>query len=205
MENLVEPDNRFKIKLRETLLDTTGFKQIRVRHIGSQLWLSWSSVGGPRSRASKKYIPWTAVGKRFYEIHTAIDERYGEKRYVMFTNANKNTAQDIEADTFEAEDWDTKNTLIFNLQMINASASEIVLGMKPPPCSISAPLFKEYDRALLSVHVDYGGENNYKRVKDEDENKLTTDQSGAKGSFAPTKDMKGRLGLIYQLPDDDDI
>lgn len=33
MENLVEPDNRLKVELREPLLDTTGFKQLRVSNV----------------------------------------------------------------------------------------------------------------------------------------------------------------------------
>ncbi|TGO50744.1 hypothetical protein BCON_0177g00210 [Botryotinia convoluta] len=163
--------------------------------------------GGPKSHAAQKYMPQTAAQKRVLKYHTAIQESFGEKREVMFAYANATIAQDIEADLFDAGDWDTENTLIFNLQMINAPASEIVLGMKPPPCPISTEICKEYHCPLLSVHNDEE-ENNDNRDEDEDENerkvfKVTTDQSGASGGFAPVEEMKDRLSSIFELPDDD--
>ncbi|KAF7943373.1 hypothetical protein EAE96_011300 [Botrytis aclada] len=148
------------------------------------------------------------VAKRLLEHHAAIQESYGEKRDVMFANAGTNIQQDIEDDPLEAEYWDTENTLIFNLQMINAQASEIVLGSKPPPCPISMAVCKEYKSPLLSIHNDDEEENNDNRDEDEDEDEhkvfsVTTDQSGARGSFAPVENTIVRLSSIFQLPDDD--
>lgn len=136
----------------------------------------------------------------------AIKESYGRKRDVMFADANTNIVQDIEVDDFYAEDWDTENTLIFNLQMINSPASEIVLGMKPPPCPITTSVCKEYHCPLLSVHNDEEKKNDH-RDKGEEINgrevfKVTTEQSGTGGSFAPVEEMKERLREILKLPDD---
>ncbi|KAF7882886.1 hypothetical protein EAF00_011375 [Botryotinia globosa] len=174
---------------------------------GSQLFLALSSASGPKSHAAQKYMPQTAAQKRLLEHHVAIKESYGEKRDVMFADTNTNIVQDIEVDDFYAEDWDTENTLIFNLQMISAPSSEIVLGMKPPPCPISTAVCKEYHCPLLSVHNDDEEKNKDSRDKDEDENgrevfKVTTDQSGTSGSFAPVGEMKERLREIFKLPDD---
>ncbi|KAF7929818.1 uncharacterized protein EAE97_009415 [Botrytis byssoidea] len=91
--------------------------------------------------------------------------------------------------------------------MINAPASEIVLGMKPPSCPISTAVRKEYHCPLLSVHNDDEEKNKDSRDKDEDEKgrevfKVTTDQSGTSDSFAPVGEMKERLREISKLPDD---
>ncbi|KAF7912309.1 uncharacterized protein EAF01_001330 [Botrytis porri] len=68
--------------------------------------------GRPRSHEAQKYSPRTAAHKRLPEHYETIQEDYSQKRDVIFADTNTNIAQDIEADTFDAEDWDIENTLI---------------------------------------------------------------------------------------------
>ncbi|TGO16131.1 hypothetical protein BPAE_0517g00020 [Botrytis paeoniae] len=173
------------------------------------VFLVFCSRGRPRSHEAQKYMPQTAAQKRLLEHYVAIQENCGGKRAAISADANTNIVQDIEADTFNAEDWDTENAFIFNLQMINGLASEIVLGMKPPPCPITMAVRKEYHCPLLSVQNDEEEENNDNSDEEEEEEncrkvfEVTTDQSGAKVNFAPVDHMTERLGSIIQLPDDD--
>ncbi|KAF7915710.1 uncharacterized protein EAE98_011053 [Botrytis deweyae] len=177
---------------------------------GSEIFLTFGVGRRPRSHAAQKHMCQTTAGKRLLEYHAAIKESYGEKRDVIFADANTNIVQDIEVDDFNAKSWDTDNTLIFNLQMINTPASEIVLGMKPPQCPIPMAMYKEHNRQIHNIHDndEEGNDGNQDEDEDEDDHKVfkvTTDQSGARGSFAPVDDMKARLGEIFELPDDDDI
>ena len=51
--------------------------------------------------------------------------------------------QTIVRDPVRAEDWDTKNVIMFNLQLLNTFAFEHLLGIKAPPTPVSNFFFLE--------------------------------------------------------------
>jgi hypothetical protein len=76
--------------------------------------------------------------------------------------------QTIVKDPVKAENWDTGNTIMFNLQLLNTSVFEQVTGTKAPSMPIIPELYKRYGYPFF---------------------KLSEEKSGVKGDFRGPKSV----------------
>jgi len=65
--------------------------------------------------------------------------------------------QTIVKDPVEAEDWDKENTIMFNLQLLNASVFEQLIGIKAPPTPITPELCKRYGYPFFKLYEEKSG------------------------------------------------
>jgi hypothetical protein len=65
--------------------------------------------------------------------------------------------QTIVEDPVEAEDWDKENTIMFNLQLLNASVFEQLIGIKAPPTPITPELYKSYEYPFFKLYEEKSG------------------------------------------------
>ena len=65
--------------------------------------------------------------------------------------------QSIVADTFPAEDWDTENSIIANVQLINSAVFESLTGMPPPPTPITAATYSKSGFPYFSIYDEPTG------------------------------------------------
>ncbi|KAE9369833.1 hypothetical protein N431DRAFT_560557 [Stipitochalara longipes BDJ] len=67
--------------------------------------------------------------------------------------------QTIVRDPVPAEDWDVKNVVMFNLQLLNAAAFEHLIGIKAPPTPISPALYQQYGYPFFKLYEEKSGIN----------------------------------------------
>ncbi|CZT42531.1 related to ubiquitin/ribosomal protein S27a fusion protein [Rhynchosporium secalis] len=65
--------------------------------------------------------------------------------------------QTIVRDPFPADKWDQENTILFNLQLLNALTFEAILGIKAPETPITAALYKEYGFPFYKMYEELSG------------------------------------------------
>lgn len=74
--------------------------------------------------------------------------------------------QTIVRDPVPAMEWDTENTILFNLQLLNASSFEQLLGIKAPPTPITLALYKRYGYPFFKLYEEKSGiKDNFPGVK----------------------------------------
>ncbi|KAL5323589.1 hypothetical protein ACEPPN_008128 [Leptodophora sp. 'Broadleaf-Isolate-01'] len=74
------------------------------------------------------------------------------------------TNQAIVKDPVPADEWDLENTILFNLQLMNASTFEAVLGIKAPKTPITASLYRKYSYSFMKSYEELGGINGIAEV-----------------------------------------
>jgi hypothetical protein len=93
--------------------------------------------------------------------------------------------QSILHDTHPTTAWDTDNTAIFNLQLLNATVFQRVTGMAPPPSPVTAETYAAAGLPFFSITGEV--------------------DSGVKGIFEDIRSVgqidraKGRKGLDREL------
>ncbi|TEY43161.1 hypothetical protein BOTCAL_0377g00100 [Botryotinia calthae] len=97
----------------------------------------------------------------------------------------------IVEDFVPAEEWDTENIAIFNLQMLNAAAFEGMIGMKPPWTTVSKITYLEYCCRYSDIWFEDDDDDDGKN--DVESRKVTLGQSGTKGRFIPVGEGISRL------------
>ena len=65
--------------------------------------------------------------------------------------------QTIVRDPVRPEKWDTKNTVMFNLQLLNASAFERLLGIKAPSTPVTPAVYKEHGFPFFKLYEEKSG------------------------------------------------
>ncbi|KAH9213726.1 hypothetical protein DL95DRAFT_410099 [Leptodontidium sp. 2 PMI_412] len=75
------------------------------------------------------------------------------------------TNQAIVKDPIPADEWDLQNTILFNLQLMNASTFEAVLGIKAPKTPITASLYRKYRYPFMKSYEELGGINGIAEVQ----------------------------------------
>lgn len=67
------------------------------------------------------------------------------------------TRQTAIKDPVPPEDWNQSNTVMFNLQLLNASTFEQILGINAPETPITPHLYKQYGFPWLTLYEELGG------------------------------------------------
>ena len=65
--------------------------------------------------------------------------------------------QTIIKDPVPMEDWDQNNTILFNLQLLNASCFQQLLGIKPPSTPITPALYKAHGYPFYKLYEEPSG------------------------------------------------
>jgi hypothetical protein len=65
--------------------------------------------------------------------------------------------QTIVKDPVKAEDWDTGNTIMFNMRLLNASVFEQVTGIEAPATPITPELYKRYGYPFFKLYEEKSG------------------------------------------------
>ncbi|KAK0106277.1 hypothetical protein ONS96_003917 [Cadophora gregata f. sp. sojae] len=65
--------------------------------------------------------------------------------------------QSIAEDIYPAEDWDTENSIIANVQLINSAVFESFTGLKPPPTPITAATYAKTGFPYFSIYEEPTG------------------------------------------------
>jgi hypothetical protein len=65
--------------------------------------------------------------------------------------------QKIVKDPVDAEDWDKENTIMFNLQLLNASVFQQVTGIKAQATPITPELYKRYGYPFFKLYEEKSG------------------------------------------------
>ncbi len=74
--------------------------------------------------------------------------------------------QTIIRDPIETENWDTEKAILFNLQLLNATSFEQLLGIKAPATPITASLYKSYGYPFFKLYEEPSGiKGNFKGIK----------------------------------------
>ncbi|QSZ31442.1 hypothetical protein DSL72_001007 [Monilinia vaccinii-corymbosi] len=122
--------------------------------------------------------------------------------------------QTIIKDFVPSADWDQDNTLMLNIQMLNADVFQRVVGINAPPTPISADTYARYGYPFYKIYEERSGVQgdfpvqSVARLKalkgmrsspDDDENisfrEIAIDRHGAKGrgSFTPVEEMEAQI------------
>jgi hypothetical protein len=85
----------------------------------------------------------------------------------MSLGAGSLIMQSILRDPHPSAAWDTENTAMFNIQLLNATLFHRVTGMHPPPSPISAEAYAAADLPFfeLPYEVPSGIEGNFEGIK----------------------------------------
>ena len=74
--------------------------------------------------------------------------------------------QSIVKDTLSAADWNQDNIIMFNVQLLNASTFEVILGMKAPETPVTPELYKQYGYPFFKLYEELSGiKGNFTNVK----------------------------------------
>lgn len=65
--------------------------------------------------------------------------------------------QAIVRDTLPSSAWEMKNSIMFNLQLLNAEVFEDIVGIKPPPTPISAATYAKHNYPFLTMYEEATG------------------------------------------------
>lgn len=65
--------------------------------------------------------------------------------------------QTIVKDPVEAEDWDKENTIMFNLQLLNASVFEQLFGIKALTTPLTPELYKRHGYPFFKLYEEKSG------------------------------------------------
>lgn len=65
--------------------------------------------------------------------------------------------QIILKDPVPAADWNQDNIIMFNVQLLNASTFEAILGMKAPKTPVTPELYKQYDYPFFKLYEELSG------------------------------------------------
>ncbi|KAI9643536.1 hypothetical protein NHQ30_008155 [Ciborinia camelliae] len=120
--------------------------------------------------------------------------------------------QTIVKDFVPAADWDQDNTLMFNIQMLNAEVFERVGGIKPPPTPVSAKTYAPFGEPFCKMYEGLSGvkgdfpvqsvaqldaAKGKKGSRDDDENsrfnEVSIDRSGAQETFTSVEELETRV------------
>ncbi|KAH7395551.1 hypothetical protein BKA64DRAFT_708946 [Cadophora sp. MPI-SDFR-AT-0126] len=74
--------------------------------------------------------------------------------------------QTIVKDPIPAGDWNQDNIIMFNVQLLNASTFEAILGIKAPETPVTPELYKQYGYPFFKLYEEVGGiKGNFTKLK----------------------------------------
>jgi hypothetical protein len=124
--------------------------------------------------------------------------------------------QTITKDEIPAEEWDTKNAIMTNISLINASSFKYITGFKTPRTPITATTYAKAELPFFKEYKEPSGiKGNFKGIRsvaelDRDKNHLcvevhdaekdldfpTVDISKKRSSFVPVEKMERRAKRV---------
>ncbi|KAM0145792.1 hypothetical protein ACHAQE_011072, partial [Botrytis cinerea] len=131
-------------------------------------------VPGLNSNASRQYTEQVPGEQRHLQEVAAVEDT--GKRTVKRNDGTHDVfiEQIIVEDFVPADQWDTENIAIFNLQTVSAAAVEGTIGIKPP-------------------QICFEDDDDDDRKNDVESRKVTLGQSGTKARFIPVGERISRL------------